>query len=220
MGRGTKQVFTMWVPYGDISLELGGLMILEGSHKKSNLLGNYLRRDVDSYCLNRPGAEEAKAKERSIWDGCLTKNPVSIRQKLGGRWLTAELQVGDVVIFGMTLIHASLDNQTDRIRFSSDSRYQLASEAVDDRWVGPKLLVTPAQGSAAGSVEPEPPLSVLIAALLGGARHDLIQGKLYKVGGLLFCVHLPAVLPPLGPLYQIAPRLAISALHPGRRHSL
>ena len=47
MGRGTKQVFTMWVPYGDISLELGGLMILEGSHKKSNLLGNYLRRDVE-----------------------------------------------------------------------------------------------------------------------------------------------------------------------------
>jgi ectoine hydroxylase-related dioxygenase (phytanoyl-CoA dioxygenase family) len=138
MGRGTKQVFTMWVPYGDVSLELGGLMILEGSHKKSDLLGNYLRRDVDSYCLNRPGAEEAKAKERSIWDGCLTKNPVSIRQKLGGRWLTAEFQVGDVVIFGMTLVHASLDNQTDRIRFSSDSRYQLASEAIDDRWVGPK----------------------------------------------------------------------------------
>lgn len=52
----------MWVPYGDVSLELGGLMILEGSHKKSNLLGNYLRRDVDSYCLNRPGVEEAKLR--------------------------------------------------------------------------------------------------------------------------------------------------------------
>jgi Phytanoyl-CoA dioxygenase (PhyH) len=138
MGRGTKQVFTMWVPYGDISLELGGLMILEDSHKKSDLLHNYLRRDVDSYCLNRPGAEEAKAKERSVWDGWLARNPVTIRQKLGGRWLTAEFQIGDVVTFGMTVVHASLDNQTDRIRFSSDSRYQLASEAVDNRWVGPK----------------------------------------------------------------------------------
>jgi ectoine hydroxylase-related dioxygenase (phytanoyl-CoA dioxygenase family) len=138
MGRGTKQVFTMWVPYGDISLELGGLMILEDSHKKSDLLRNYLRRDVDSYCLNRPGAEEAKAKERSVWDGLLARNPVTIRQKLGGRWLTAEFQIGDVVTFGMTVVHASLDNQTDRIRFSSDSRYQLASETVDNRWVGPK----------------------------------------------------------------------------------
>ena len=146
MGRGTKQVFTMWVPYGDISLELGGLMILENSHKKSDLLRNYLRRDVDSYCLNRPGAEEAKTKERSVWDGCLAKSPVAIRQKLGGRWLTAEFHVGDVVTFGMTVVNASLDNQTDRIRFSSDSRYQLASEAIDDRWIGPK----PAGHSSAG----------------------------------------------------------------------
>jgi len=138
MGRGTKQVFTMWVPYGDVSLELGGLMILEDSHRKSDLLRNYLRRDVDSYCLNRPDAEEAKAKERSVWDGWLTKHPVLIRQKLGGRWLTAGFQVGDVVTFGMTVVHASLDNQTDRIRFSSDSRYQLASEAIDDRWIGAK----------------------------------------------------------------------------------
>ena len=76
MGRGTRQVFTRWVPYGDVSIELGGLMILEDSHKKSDLLSNYLRRDVNSYCLNRPGAAEAKAKQRSIWDGCLTKNPV------------------------------------------------------------------------------------------------------------------------------------------------
>jgi ectoine hydroxylase-related dioxygenase (phytanoyl-CoA dioxygenase family) len=69
MGRGTNQVFTLWVPYGDITLDLGGLMILEGSHKKSGLLRNYLRRDVDLYCLNRPGAEEAKAQERSLWNG-------------------------------------------------------------------------------------------------------------------------------------------------------
>jgi hypothetical protein len=27
MGRGTRQVFTMWVPYGDVSLNLGGLIL-------------------------------------------------------------------------------------------------------------------------------------------------------------------------------------------------
>jgi len=36
----------------------------------------------------------------------------------------------------MHMIHASLDNQTDRFRISSDSRYQLASEPIDERWVG------------------------------------------------------------------------------------
>jgi ectoine hydroxylase-related dioxygenase (phytanoyl-CoA dioxygenase family) len=136
MGRGTEQVYTLWVPYGDITLELGGLMVLENSHKKSGLLRNYLRRDVDSYCSNRPGAEEAKTKEQSIWNGWLGKNPVALRQKLGGRWLTAEFKVGDVVTFGMKVVHASLDNQTHYIRFSSDSRFQLATEAIDDRWIG------------------------------------------------------------------------------------
>jgi hypothetical protein len=41
-----------------------------------------------------------------------------------------------MITFSMTLVHASLDNQTDQIRLSSDSRYQLATEAVDDRWIG------------------------------------------------------------------------------------
>jgi hypothetical protein len=107
MGRGTQQVYTLWVPYGDVALEMGGLMILEDSHKKSDLLRNYLQRDVDSYCLNRSGAEEARTKEQSLWNGWLGKNPVAIRQKLGGRWLTAEFKVGDVVTFGMKVVHAS-----------------------------------------------------------------------------------------------------------------
>ncbi len=68
------------------------------------------------------------------WDGTLTKNPVSLREKLGGRWLTAEYQPGDLLIFSMHTVHGSLDNQTDRIRISADTRYQLASEPVDERF--------------------------------------------------------------------------------------
>jgi len=37
----------------------------------------------------------------------------------------------------MHTVHASLDNKTeDRIRFSSDSRYQPVSLPADERWVG------------------------------------------------------------------------------------
>jgi hypothetical protein len=36
----------------------------------------------------------------------------------------------------MGTVHASLDNHSNRIRLSSDSRYQLASEPADERWVG------------------------------------------------------------------------------------
>ena len=136
MGRGTRRVFTMWVPYGHVSLELGGIMVLEQSHLKNALLRNYLSKDVDSYCTNRTGADKARASDSLLWDGKLAKDPVSLREKLGGRWLTAEFEAGDMVTFCMTLVHASLDNQTDQIRLSSDSRYQLATEAVDERWVG------------------------------------------------------------------------------------
>ncbi len=136
MGRGTRRVFTMWVPYGDVPLSLGGLMVLEGSHRKNALLRNYLSRDVDSYCANRRGAEKAQTSDSLLWDGKLAKDPVSLRKKLGGRWLTANFEAGDMVTFCMTLAHASLDNQTNQIRLSSDSRYQLASEAVDNRWLG------------------------------------------------------------------------------------
>jgi ectoine hydroxylase-related dioxygenase (phytanoyl-CoA dioxygenase family) len=59
-----------------------------------------------------------------------------LRCKYGGRWLSSEFEAGDVLIFGMFTIHASLDNHSPSIRLSSDSRYQLASEPVDERWVG------------------------------------------------------------------------------------
>jgi hypothetical protein len=36
----------------------------------------------------------------------------------------------------MFTVHASLDNHSNQIRISSDTRYQLASEPVDERWIG------------------------------------------------------------------------------------
>ena len=47
--------------------------------------------------------------------------------------------MGDALIFGMDTVHASLDNQTDFIRLSTDTRYQRASHPADERWVGDAL---------------------------------------------------------------------------------
>jgi hypothetical protein len=44
--------------------------------------------------------------------------------------------MGDALIFTMATVHAALDSHRDNLRLSSDSRYQLASEPVDHRWVG------------------------------------------------------------------------------------
>lgn len=37
----------------------------------------------------------------------------------------------------MTVVHGSLDNQTSAYRMFTDTRYQLASEPIDERWIGP-----------------------------------------------------------------------------------
>jgi hypothetical protein len=133
MGRGTRRLYTAWVPLGDTDLNMGGLMVLEGSHRNEDLRSTYGQRDVDTYCSNRP---EDAAKTATGMNGWLSENPNHIREQLGGRWLTAEYKVGDVVIFCMDLVHGGLDNHSNRLRISSDSRYQLASEPADDRWIG------------------------------------------------------------------------------------
>ena len=138
MGRGTHDLYTTWVPLGDISLSMGGLIILEGSHKQSDRLKPYLSRDVDGYCTNRQDAADY-ASGKKWWDGTLSKHAVWLQKALGGRWLTSpEYRMGDALIFNMTLVHGSLDNQTDRFRLSTDTRYQLAAEPIDDRWIGSK----------------------------------------------------------------------------------
>jgi hypothetical protein len=135
MGRGTKNLLTTWLPVGDAPLHVGGLMILENSHKQAERLRNYLSRDVDEYCANGPNAQKIESGEMMMeWDGWLTKDPVSLREKLGGRWLTADFRAGDILIFTMHTIHASLDNQSNRIRLSADFRYQPADEPMDERF--------------------------------------------------------------------------------------
>lgn len=57
-------------------------------------------------------------------------------EKLGFRRASAPFQAGDIMIFGMYLMHGSLDNMPARFRLSCDTRYQLADAEVDWRHMG------------------------------------------------------------------------------------
>ncbi|RYG38334.1 phytanoyl-CoA dioxygenase [bacterium] len=135
MGRGTKNLFTAWVPLGDVPLEVGGLILVEGSHRDEEFRANYSALDVDTVCeidgsrpMVRAGFEAGGAIGRDI---------SAVRAKLGGRLLTArEFRMGDLLTFSIYTVHGSLDNGSNEIRMSSDSRYQLASDPIDERWVG------------------------------------------------------------------------------------
>ena len=140
MGRGTTNLFTAWTPLGDVPLEVGGLMVLEHSHKNDRLRETYGRKDADEYCANRVETPAEGASSAIGGAGAITFNPVRLRERLGGRWLTANFRAGDLLTFSMYTVHCSLDNHSDQIRLSSDTRYQLASEPADERWVGQKPM--------------------------------------------------------------------------------
>ena len=39
MDRGSKNLITAWTPFSDIAIEMGGLMVLEGSYRRSRYGG-------------------------------------------------------------------------------------------------------------------------------------------------------------------------------------
>lgn len=123
MGRGTKDVYTMWTPFSDIPLELGTLAMLLGSQSYEKIKQTYGQMDVD---------------RDNVATGWFSDDPVEIVDAYGGQWATSPFEAGDAIIFGMFMMHASLNNTTNRFRISADTRYQLASEPVDERWIGKK----------------------------------------------------------------------------------
>ncbi len=133
MGRGTHEVYTCWTPWGDNPLELGGLILLEGSHARGDMLNGYWHSDVDAYCANTPQKKDGWANNHA---GAIRGTAKDIQQMLGGRWVTADYEAGDLVVFPIHTIHGGTDNHTKRVRLSSDTRYQRASAPIDPRWVG------------------------------------------------------------------------------------
>ncbi|MFZ8999422.1 MAG: phytanoyl-CoA dioxygenase family protein [Ilumatobacteraceae bacterium] len=119
-GTDTSRIMTSWIPLGRVLRHEGSLMLLEGSHRNEGLAG-YLAADAD-----RDGLQ---------W---LAADPAAVRTRYGGRWLTTDFEAGDVLCFGMHMLHGALDNRSPvgRCRLSSDSRYQRVDEPADPRWNG------------------------------------------------------------------------------------
>lgn len=121
MSRGSDRLLTCWTPLGDVPIELGPLLVLEGSNHLDQL-AEYHAMDVDN---TRDG-------------GIYSWDPPEVAERFGLRWVTHDFEAGDVVILTMLTMHGSLDNQSNegKLRISSDIRYQPAADPIDERWVG------------------------------------------------------------------------------------
>ncbi len=121
MGRGSQNLYTVWIPFGDVPISQGSLAICRGSHRLDSfarIRDTYGRMDVD----------------RDGISGWFERDPMRIVERFGGQWQGANYRAGDVIIFGMHTMHASTTNLSNRFRLSCDVRYQPAGDPVDERW--------------------------------------------------------------------------------------
>ena len=120
MGAGSKELYTVWTALDDIPLEMGPLAVCLDSHQHQRLRETY-------------GASDA---HQNLLEGWFSDDPYELMEKLSFRWASTSFQAGDIMIFGMYLMHGSLDNMSARFRLSCDTRYQLADAEVDWRHMG------------------------------------------------------------------------------------
>lgn len=112
---GSTETISCWLPLGDVPLEVGGLRILEGSHKSGFLAPK-----------SAPGT------------GGRT---VDVDPRLA--WRQSEYLCGDILLFKMLTVHAAANNLTqDKLRLSADFRYTGTSHVITEEWFQPHFWET------------------------------------------------------------------------------
>ncbi len=132
-GRGTPNIYTSWTPLGDLPLQHGPLMVLENSHCLEDLKNSYCRMDIDK---DHNWKKLRFRHWRLFRGGDYSRNPRAVQRQFGLRWLSTDFRAGDIAILLANTLHGSLDNMSESIRLSTDTRYQLRTEPIDERWVG------------------------------------------------------------------------------------
>ncbi|MGE3928470.1 MAG: phytanoyl-CoA dioxygenase family protein, partial [Lautropia sp.] len=129
------RVCTVWTPIGDVPVEDGPLVVVEGSHRYRDLIEPMIGFDV---------ATDSSRKAD------LGTDAIAFARARGTRLLTRNFAAGDVAIFGMYTAHGSLDNHSaiGRVRLSTDLRWQPAALPIDERYFGPHPAGTTGAGYA------------------------------------------------------------------------
>ncbi len=129
---GTDRLCTSWIPIGDIPVEQGGLVYLEGSDAWARALeAEYNRQNQ-----HLPREQRISAFNKNMSGGWLSKDLPALAEQLNTRWLIADYEAGDMVVHSPYMVHAATMNldPTGRMRLSTDIRYQRVRDEIDVRW--------------------------------------------------------------------------------------
>ncbi|KAI9335274.1 hypothetical protein BDR26DRAFT_866032 [Obelidium mucronatum] len=140
LGAGSQKILTVWMPFTNVPVSRGSLCVASRSHVSDALKG--FRETYGSVPAGRDGTSS----------GWVTEFPDQIekmygipqkRRENGGEdedeeenvcgpgieWVTRDFEMGDVVIFGLDLLHMTLNNVTDLWRVSCETRWQPTGDA-------------------------------------------------------------------------------------------
>eukprot|EP01043_Picozoa_sp_COSAG02_P064538 COSAG02_NODE_9468_length_2207_cov_2.066414_2_plen_168_part_00 len=125
MGRGSQSLLTTWVPWCDVPIDLGGLVVLEGSNR------------LPGFARLRETLGSTDADQTEFAGHTMTDPHELLALDRAARWVTARsFRASDVVCFTMHTLHTGIGNSTQSsLRLSADVRFQPASEPRDERWV-------------------------------------------------------------------------------------
>ncbi|KAJ3031029.1 UNVERIFIED_CONTAM: hypothetical protein HDU68_006867 [Siphonaria sp. JEL0065] len=130
LGAGSQNILTVWMPLTDVPILRGSLCVASKSHASEKMRG--FREKYGSVPAGRDGTDS----------GWVTQFPDQIEELYGigraaeggeepGRieWVTRDFEMGDVVIFGLDLLHMTLNNVTNSWRVSCETRWQPTGDA-------------------------------------------------------------------------------------------
>jgi ectoine hydroxylase-related dioxygenase (phytanoyl-CoA dioxygenase family) len=130
---GTDRLCTSWIPLGDAPVEMGGLMYLE----HADAVGRQMEAEFRAKNADLPPEERISAYNRNMREaGWISTNLPEMADRFQSRWLVADYEAGDMVIHSPYMIHAATQNHDplNRIRLSTDIRFQRADDLIDQRW--------------------------------------------------------------------------------------
>ena len=105
--RGSVATYSVWTPLGACPISLGGLAVWPGSH----------RRGFVEHTETHPGAVGGRGVQIDETEAV---------------WQTCDYAAGDALYFHSHTIHKALPNLSgDRLRISTDNRYQRSKDDID-----------------------------------------------------------------------------------------
>jgi len=111
--QGTEALYAAWIPLRDCPRQLGGIAILEGSHKLGLL--------PLKFSLGAGGRQAVLPPEADAM-----------------RWLSTDFKAGDLLVFGSLTVHRALPNRSrNQFRLSVDFRYQEEGRPLTPRVLEP-----------------------------------------------------------------------------------